>query len=175
MKSYFFANIYHSPFDSLSVWNIEAPNYTNKRLFSWSVQAIRLSSTHSQDLGDYCIVHSQETSWLFFLQIMFELLCVQKAEFLDEIQTKVLRVFVLTIQSPLYSFALRFPFLQTQTTSYSFCNELLYTVKEKGGKIYRKHTLFQEIHTQTSRLINLKILPRNLKEIVCSWIRLQKS
>jgi hypothetical protein len=46
-----------------------------------------------------------------------------EAEFLDEIQTKVLRFF-------LYSFALRFLFLPTHAT--------LYTVKEKGGKSDRK-------------------------------------
>jgi hypothetical protein len=56
-----------------------------------------------------------------------------EAEFLDEIQKKVLRVFLLTIQSHLYSFALRFLFLQTHATSYSFKSALLYTVKEKGG------------------------------------------
>jgi len=61
-----------------------------------------------------------------------------EAEFLDEIQTKVLRVFLLAIQSHLYSFALRFLFLQTHVTSYSFCSALLYTVKEKGGKPDRK-------------------------------------
>jgi hypothetical protein len=43
-----------------------------------------------------------------------------EAEFLDEIQTKVLRVFLLVIHSHLYNFALRFLFLQTHTTSYSF-------------------------------------------------------
>ncbi len=37
-----------------------------------------------------------------------------------EIQTKVLRVFLLEIHNPLYSFALRFIFLQTHSTSYSF-------------------------------------------------------
>ncbi len=42
------------------------------------------------------------------------------AEFLDEIQTKVLRVFLLVIHCHLYSFALRFLFLQTHATSYSF-------------------------------------------------------
>jgi hypothetical protein len=41
------------------------------------------------------------------------------AEFLDEIQTKVLRDFLLVIH--LYSFALRFLLLQTHATSYSFC------------------------------------------------------
>jgi hypothetical protein len=54
-----------------------------------------------------------------------------EAEFLDGIQTKVLRVFLLAIHSHLYRFALRSLFLQTHTTSYSV---LLYTVKEKGRK-----------------------------------------
>jgi hypothetical protein len=36
-----------------------------------------------------------------------------EAEFFDEIQTKVLRVFLLAIHSHLYSFVLRFLFLQT--------------------------------------------------------------
>jgi hypothetical protein len=57
-----------------------------------------------------------------------------EAEFLDEIQTKILRVFLLAIHSHLYSFALRFLFLQTHATSYSFYNSVTYTVKEKGGK-----------------------------------------
>jgi hypothetical protein len=62
-----------------------------------------------------------------------------EAEFLDKIQTKVLiRVFLLAIQSHLYSFALRFLFLQTHATYYSFCSALLYTLKEKGGKPDRK-------------------------------------
>ncbi len=51
---------------------------------------------------------------------------------------KVLRVFLLAIKSYLYSFALRFLFLQTHATSYSFHSALLYTVKEKGGKPDRK-------------------------------------
>jgi hypothetical protein len=57
-----------------------------------------------------------------------------EAEFLDEIQTKVLRVCLLDIQSHLYSFALRFLFLQlTQNLTVSTFH-LLYTIKEKGGK-----------------------------------------
>ncbi len=43
-----------------------------------------------------------------------------EAEFLDEIQTKTLRVFILAIHSHLCSFALRFIFLQTHATSSSF-------------------------------------------------------
>jgi hypothetical protein len=50
------------------------------------------------------------------------------AEFLDEIQIKVLRVFFLAIHSHLYSFSLRFIFLQTHATSYSFYSASLYTV-----------------------------------------------
>jgi hypothetical protein len=44
-----------------------------------------------------------------------------EAEFSDKIQTKILRVFLLVIHSHLYSFALRFLFLTTHATSYSFC------------------------------------------------------
>jgi hypothetical protein len=43
-----------------------------------------------------------------------------EAKFLDEIQTKVSRVFLLAIHSHLYSFALSFQFLQTHATSCSF-------------------------------------------------------
>jgi hypothetical protein len=43
-----------------------------------------------------------------------------EAEFLDEIQTKGLRVFLLAIHSHLYSFALRFLFLKTYASSYIF-------------------------------------------------------
>ncbi len=58
-----------------------------------------------------------------------------EAEFLDKIQTKDLRVFLLAINMPLYSFVWRFQSRQTHATSYVF---LQYTVKEKGGKPYRK-------------------------------------
>jgi hypothetical protein len=43
-----------------------------------------------------------------------------EAEFLDKIQTKVLRVFLHAVHSHLYSFALRFIFLQSHATSYVF-------------------------------------------------------
>jgi hypothetical protein len=61
-----------------------------------------------------------------------------EAEFLNDIQTKVIRVSLLAIQSHVYISALRFLFLQTYTTSYNFYSALLYTVKQKGGKPYRK-------------------------------------
>jgi hypothetical protein len=96
-----------------------------------------------------------------------------EAEFLDEIQTKALRVFLLAIQSHFYSFALRFLFLQIHATSYSFYNVLLYTVQEKGGKPDRKphpiaiaYGLRNPYRNLTSGA--LKIIPRNLQEIVCS-------
>ncbi len=54
-----------------------------------------------------------------------------EAEFLDGIQTKVLRVFLLAIHSHLYSFALRYLFLQTHTTSYV---KLMYSVHCKGER-----------------------------------------
>jgi hypothetical protein len=59
---------------------------------------------------------------------------------LDEIQTKVFRVSFLAIHSHRYSFALRFLFLQTHATSYSFYGSITvhYTVKEKGGKPDKK-------------------------------------
>jgi hypothetical protein len=44
-----------------------------------------------------------------------------EAEFLDEIQTKVLNVFLLVIHSHIYSFDLIYLFRQTHATCYSFC------------------------------------------------------
>jgi hypothetical protein len=57
-----------------------------------------------------------------------------EAEFLDEIQTRVFRVFLLAIHSHLYSFALRFLLFNQPLIVSSV--KLLYTVKEKGGKPY---------------------------------------
>jgi hypothetical protein len=94
-----------------------------------------------------------------------------EAEFLDEIQTIVLRVFLLAIHSPLCSFALRFYFLKlTQPLTVSTV-QLLYTVKEKGGKPGR--TLYPLSYGlrnpyRTSSLRTPKIMPRNLNEIVRS-------
>jgi hypothetical protein len=59
-------------------------------------------------------------------------------ECLDEIQIKVLRVFLLAIHSQLYSFAFRFfIFKLTQPLTVSRV-QLLYTVKEKGVKPVKK-------------------------------------
>ncbi len=61
-----------------------------------------------------------------------------EAEFFIEIQTKVLRVFLPAFHIVLCSFAFRLLILQTHATSYSFYSQLLYTVKEKEGKLDRK-------------------------------------
>jgi hypothetical protein len=97
---------------------------------------------------------------------------VHEDEFLDKIQTKVLRVFLLAISIPLDSFALRFLFRQTHATSCSFYSSLLYTVKETEGKPDRKpYPLLYGLRNPYRNLKSektLKIMPRNLNEIVCS-------
>jgi hypothetical protein len=63
-----------------------------------------------------------------------------EAEFLDEIQTKVLRVFLLAIHSPLYiqlCLQISISSKLTQPLTVSTVH-LPYTVKEKGGKPDRK-------------------------------------
>jgi hypothetical protein len=73
-----------------------------------------------------------------------------EAEFLDEIQTKVLRVFLLAIHRHHYSFALRFLVLQTHATSYSFYSSCSYcTLHERRKK---------------ENLLLNHIMPRNLNE-----------
>jgi len=58
-----------------------------------------------------------------------------EAEFLEDIQTLVLRFFFLAIYSPLmYSFALRF--LQTHATSYSFYSSVTVNYKGERRKIW---------------------------------------
>jgi hypothetical protein len=96
----------------------------------------------------------------------------KEAEFMDEIQTKVSRVFLLAIHSHLYSSALRFLFPQTHTTSYSFYSSV--TVHYKGER-RKTFPMVKEIYTETSSLRTLKSMTINLKEIVRSWIRLQNS
>jgi hypothetical protein len=60
-----------------------------------------------------------------------------EAEFLEKIQTKVLKVFLLVTHSHLYSFAFRFIFLETYATPYSFHSSVA-VHKEEGGKPDRK-------------------------------------
>ncbi len=76
----------------------------------------------------FCLVqYYLPFSYLFTCQLRTCRMCVMwweckktEAKYLDNIQTKVFRVFLLAIHSHLYSFALRVIFLQTQATSYSF-------------------------------------------------------
>jgi hypothetical protein len=81
--------------------------------------------------------------------------CSTEAEFLDDIQTKIFRVFLLAIHNHLYSFDLRFLFVQTLATSYSFYGSVLcfvYTVKEKGGKplLYGLRNPYRNIKPENS-------------------------
>ncbi len=110
---------------------------------------------------------SQWTKNLLYFEAEFE--------FLDEIQTKVLRVFLLAIHSHRYSFALRYLFLQIHATSYSSYSLLLYMVKEIEGKPDRKTippSLWFEKNTSRNlkSLRTLKIMSRNLSESVRSWV-----
>jgi hypothetical protein len=94
---------------------------------------------------------------------------------LDEIQTNVLRDFLLAIHSHLYSFALRFIVLQTHATSYLFSSVTIHCRRRKGENLKENHTpipMVEEIFTETSSLKTLKITSRNLNEIVRSCVRL---
>jgi hypothetical protein len=59
-----------------------------------------------------------------------------EAEFLDEIQTKILRVFLLVIHSHFRSFACDYFFKLTQPNTVSTVHTA--HCEEKGGKPYRK-------------------------------------
>ncbi len=95
-----------------------------------------------------------------------EFYCRPEVEFLDEIQTKVLRVFLLDIHSHLYRFAICF-FKLTQPLTVSTV-QLLFTVKEKGENIPPYLWIKKSMHAETASLRGLKIKPRNLNEIVRS-------
>ncbi len=132
--------------------------------------------------------HRVHTEWQWPLSgvysIMMKKLAQPDAEFLDEIQTKVLRVFLLSIHSHLYSLPWDLYFLKpTQPLTYFFkrTQPLMYfyskaTVHCKGKKeenLIENHSSFPMVsatHTETSSLRTLKIMPINLKEIVRSWI-----
>jgi hypothetical protein len=74
---------------------------------------------------------------------IFGKLSTPEAEVLDEIHTKILRVFLLAIHSHLYSFALGdfYFFKLTQPLTVSTV-QLLHTVKENGGKPDGNHNPF---------------------------------
>jgi hypothetical protein len=88
---------------------------------------------------------------------------------LDEIQTKVLRVFFLVFT--VTSTAMPSDFCFFKITQPLTVSTVQHPVKEKGGKPDRNpHPLPYEIqiHTETSSLRTLKIMLRNLNEIVRS-------
>jgi hypothetical protein len=79
-----------------------------------------------------------------------------EAEFLEEIQTKVLRVFLFAIHTFLAT-ALPWGFSSNSRNLSQFIVQLLYTVKEKGGNLIENYTPFPmvyEIHTEISSLRN---------------------
>ncbi len=91
---------------------------------------------------------------------------------MDEIQTKVLRVFLLAIHSHLYSFALDLYFFKLTQPLTGSTVHLLYMVKEKGGKPDRKPyrlPMVLEIHTETSSLRTLRKPQRNCTFKNCFW------
>ncbi len=82
-----------------------------------------------------------QKTWLLYIELFFSetfpsILC--EAEFSDEIQSKVLRVFLLAIHSHIYSFALRFLFLQTHATSYSYYSSVTVHCKGERRKTWQK-------------------------------------
>jgi hypothetical protein len=105
-----------------------------------------------------------------------------EAEFLDEIQTKILRVFLFATHCHLYSLTFRFLFLKTHAASYEYFQthaiscvflQLSYCTLQRRNEetLIENHTPFpvvKEIHTETSSLRTLKIMPRNIDEIVRS-------
>ncbi len=105
-----------------------------------------------------------------------------KAKFLDEIQTKVLSIFLLATHSCLYSLALPWNlyFFKLTQTSYSFSSSVPVHCKGKRNdeNLIENHTTlpyglrnpYRNLKSENSQDY---CLSRNLNEIVRSWIRLQ--
>ncbi len=71
--------------------------------------------------------------------------------------------------SHLYSFALRYLFIQTHKTSYSFCKgERRKTDRKPYPFPYGLRKPYKNLKSENSQ-----DYARHLNEIVCSWIRLQ--
>ncbi len=82
--------------------------------------------THfSKVVGTGYVIHYVKWLWYKIIEDGFGCTC-REAEFLDEIQTKVIGVFLLAIHSHVHSFALRFLFLQTHATSNDFYSSTLH-------------------------------------------------
>jgi hypothetical protein len=100
------------------------------------------------------------------------LVCLQRPNSWTKSRQMSWRVFLLAIHSHLYSFPLRFFFFKVTQPLTAFTVQLLYTVKEKGGKPY---PLPYGLRNPYRNLRTLKIMPWNVNEIVRSWIQLQCS
>jgi hypothetical protein len=93
-----------------------------------------------------------------------------EAEFLDKIPTKVFRVFLLAIHSHLYvQLSLEISIFKLSQPLTVSSVQLLYNVKEKGGKPDRKpYPLPYGLRNLYQR--TRKIMPRNLNEINCTFM-----
>jgi hypothetical protein len=93
----------------------------------------------------------------------------REAEFLDEIQAKVLIVFWQSVTSQL---CLEISISSNSCNLVQFLQFIYCTLyRRKEESPIENHTSFRmvkEIHSKTSSLKTLEIKPRNLKEIVCS-------
>ncbi len=87
---------------------------------------------------------------------------------------KYLKFSSFSIHSHLHSFAFRCLSLQTHATCYSFYSLATVHCKGERRKPDRKpdRKPYPLPNTETPSLRTLKIMPRNLNKIVCSWIRL---
>ncbi len=104
----------------------------------------------------YCLLQGSKDSWMKSWQS--------------------LKSFPTFLHSHLYNFALRFIFFQTHATSYSSYSSVTAHCKVERRKTWWKtippFLWFKKSITETPSLRTLKIMPRNLNDIVCSWIRL---
>ncbi len=100
--------------------------------------------------------HSYVAIGCYLYMSLFKCSKVPETEFLDEIQPKV---FLLAIHSELYSFALRFLFLLTHATSYSFYSSVIVHCKGERRKTWWKTKSPYLIHTETWNVRTLKIMP----------------
>ncbi len=71
---------------------------------------------------------------LFMIKSSHCFFIISEAEFLDDVQKKALRIFLLAIHSLFNGFALRFLFLQTHSTSYTCSYYISVTVHCKGER-----------------------------------------
>jgi hypothetical protein len=92
--------------------------------------------------------------------------CTEGGRILGRNPGKILNSFLAV--SHLYSFALRFLFLQTHATSYSFYNSLCTLYRRNEQNLIENHTPFHmvyEIHSETLSLRTLKIKPETSKKL----------